>query len=239
MKRFFKILKVLFVITLIVFLYGFSAHRNTKKTIKKIDVSIVNDAHLFLSYETVNKMLKQKLETLKTQPKEVLFLNDLEAVLQANALVENAEVYIDIKGNLGVIITQKTPIARQIGGNETFYIDSQGGKMPLSKNYSASVPLVLGVTTKEDLKSVYKLAMLIRADAFLKKQIIGINKNKNNEFELSTRVGKAVVLVGNLDNMQHKLNNLKAYYINAIQNKSVNRYKKINLKYSNQVVCTK
>lgn len=239
MKSFFKISKILFVSALVIFLYGFSMNRNTKKVIKDIDVIIVNNSHLFLTYETVDKMLKQKLGRPNSQSKEILFLNDLEETLRANAFIENVEVFMNIKGRLGVVIKQKTPIARLINNRAAFYIDSRGGKMPLSDNYSASVPLISGVTTEEDLKLVHKLALFIQNDAFFKKQIIGIKKNSNNEFELKTRLGNAAVLLGNLNNMRNKLNNLKAYYLNAIQNKSINKYKKINLKYSNQVVCTK
>ena len=239
MKRFFKIVKVLFVSGLVVFLYGFSAHRNALKKIEHIAIKIENDSHLYVTKTTVNKMLKQKLESLKTPLKEGLFLNNLETALRANALVENAEVFRNIKGDLGVIIKQKTPLARVIGNKEVFYIDSNGGKMPLSKNFSASVPLVSGILYDDNLDSVYKLALYIQNDGFFKKQIIGINKDENNEFELNTRLGNALVELGNLENMQGKLNNLKAYYLNAIQNKSINKYKKINLKYNNQVVCTK
>jgi len=154
-------------------------------------------------------------------------------------VVENAKISRTIKGDLGVIIRQKTTIARILNSKNVYYLDSNGGKMPLSKNYSASVPLVLGISNENDLKLAFKLASYIYNDAFYKKQIIGITKNSNNEFELQTRLGKATILFGSINNMPLKLNNLKAYYLQAIQNKSVNKYKKINLKYSNQVVCTK
>jgi cell division protein FtsQ len=239
MKIFYKIFKILFVSALIVFLYSFSSIRNSYKLHNKVAIKITNDTHLFLPYKTVDKMLKQKINSYKSSVKEVVFLNDLENSLRANALVENAEVYRTIKGDLGVIIKQKTPIARLLNNKNVYYIDSKGGKMPLSKYYSAPVPLILGISNKNDFKLVYKLALYIYNDAFYKKQIIGITKNNNNEFELQTRLGSAKVLLGNLDNMELKMNNLKAYYLDAIQNKSVNRYKKINLKYSNQVVCTK
>jgi len=239
MKIFIKIFKVLFVSTLVVFLYSFSIIRNTHKPLGKVAVKITNDTHLFLPYKTVDKMLKQKIIASNSAAKEIVFLTDLEKYFQANALVENAEVYRTIEGNLGVVITQKTPIARILNSNTVYYLDSNGGKMPLSKNYSASVPLILGVSNKNDLKLVFKLASYIYNDAFYKKQIIGIIKKSNNEFELQTRLGKAAVLFGGIKNIPLKLNNLKAYYLQAIQNKSVNKYKKINLKYSNQVVCTK
>jgi cell division protein FtsQ len=239
MKIFIKIFKVLFVSVVIVFLYSFSMVRNTHKPLGKVSVKITNDTHLFLPYKTVDKMLKQKIITANSTTKEVVFLKDLEKYFQANALVENAEVYRTIEGNLGLIIKQKTPIARVLNNNNVYYLDSNGSKMPLSKNYSASVPLISGISNKNDLKQAFKLASYIYNDAFYKKQIIGITKNSNNEFELQTRLGRAKILFGSLDNMPLKLNNLKAYYLQAIQNKSVNKYKKINLKYSNQVVCTK
>jgi len=239
MKTIIKIVKILFVSALVVFVYGFSSTRNSAKQMGKINVKITNNKHLFLPYKVVNKMLKQKIKQAKSAVKEVVFLNDLEKFLKANSLVENAEVYRSIEGNIGVIVKQKTPIARVLNGNKAYYIDSKGGTMPLSKYYSANVPLVWGVSNKNDLKKVYKLTRYIFNDTFFKKQIIGIKKNINNEFELQTRLDKATVLLGNLDNMALKFNNLKAYYLEAIQNKSVNKYKKINLKYSNQVVCTK
>lgn len=239
MKIFIKILKVLFVSILVVFLYSFSIIRNSHKPLGKVAIKITNDIDLFLPYKTVDKMLKQKINEYNSTTKEVVFLKDLEKYFQANALVENAEVYRTIKGDLGVIIRQKTPIARVLNNNAVYYLDSNGGKMPLSKDYSASVPLILGISNENDLKLAFKLASYIYNDAFSKNQIIGVTKNINGEFELQTRLGKAEVLFGNLENMPLKLNNLKAYYLQAIQNKSVNKYKKINLKYSNQVVCTK
>ncbi len=239
MKIFIKIFKILIISGLIIFLYGFSAIRNTRKIPDKVAIKITNDTHLFLPYKTVDKMLKQKIQTYNSATKEVVFLNDLEKTLQANTLVENAEVYRTIKGDLGVVIKQKTPIARLLNNKNVYYIDSKGGKMPLSNNYSASVPLIEGVSNEKELKDAYNLALYIYNDAFYSKQIIGLRINSNKEFELKTRLGNAKVLLGSLDNMPLKLNNLKAYYLNAIQTKEVSKYKKINLKYSHQVVCTK
>ena len=39
--------------------------------------------------------------------------------------------------------------------------------------------------------------------------------------------------------LDKKINNLKAYYNKALKNNLLNSYSKVNLKFDNQVVCTK
>jgi len=239
MKRFFKYLKILFVLGLVVFVYGFSALRNAHKKINNIDIKIVNNKHLFITPKTVNKLLKQKLKTIKSNIKDGVFLNTLETAINQNKLVKKADVFIDVNGNLGVLIKQKTPIARVFNKTDTFYIDKMGKKMPMSTNYSADVPIISGISNNIELKKAYILSKFIYDDVFLKEQIIGINLNKNKEFELHIRANNALILLGKIDNLSQKLNNFKAYIMQANLNKWKKNYKKINLKYSNQVVCTK
>jgi len=234
-----KTFKILLVIGLVVFVYGFSAIRNEHKKISDIDIEIINNKHLFITPKTVNKLLKQKLETLKNNTKDGVFLNVLETAIGTNKLIKKVDVFIDINGKLGVLIKQKTPIARVLSKEESFYVDKTGNKMPLSTNYSASVPVILGITKMADLKKAYKLLKYIYEDAFLKAEITGIELNKNREFELFMRANNAQILLGNTDDLSQKLNNFKAYYLQANKNNWIKKYKKINIKYSNQVVCTK
>jgi len=234
-----KIFKILLVIGLVVFVYSFSAIRNEHKKINNIDIKIINNKHLFITPKTVDKLLKQKLKALKNNTKDGVFLNVLETAIGANKLIKKVDVFIDINGKLGVLIKQKTPIARVLSKEDSFYLDKTGNKMPLSTNYSASVLVILGITKTADLKAAYKLSKYIYEDAFLKAEITGIELNKNQEFEMFMRANNAQILVGNTDNLSQKLNNFKAYYLQANKNSWIKKYKKINIKYSNQVVCTK
>jgi len=47
------------------------------------------------------------------------------------------------------------------------------------------------------------------------------------------------VLVGNIDNLEVKLKNLKAFYQKAKKDNMLDIYKSVNLQFDNQVVCTK
>lgn len=239
MKRYIGYIKGLFLIVLIAFLFGFSSKRNKVKKIDDIKIMFENGDNLFITYEMVNKLLIQNYKELQSQPKENIFLNKLEKTLLSNEMIENAEVFLSIDGQLGAIITQKTPIARVNQDEQSYYIDSKGKKMPLSSNYSARVPIVEGISNGQVSNDTYTLAKMIYEDDFLKKQIVGIEQLENNEFILKTRIGDQIVELGDLRNIDIKIKKLKAFYQKTMQDKTLDKYKKINLVYNDQVVCTK
>ena len=57
--------------------------------------------------------------------------------------------------------------------------------------------------------------------------------------ELIPKVGKHKIIIGNVENIEQKLYNLKLFYINGLNQKGWENYSVINLKYQNQIVCTK
>ncbi|MDH3323239.1 MAG: hypothetical protein OEM04_09630 [Flavobacteriaceae bacterium] len=242
MKKYLQHIQFLLLIVLIGFLYGFAANRNSER--KNSDVKIVfkNGGSLFVSYETVNKLLIQNLGPLENQAKENINLNNAEQFVEKNQMIENAEIYQTINGELGVVITQRTPVLRVSNDLGSCYYDKHGEKMPLSENFSARIPLTTSKLDKENCKDIICLANKIKNDDFLKKQIIGINQIeglKSNQFELKTRVGDQVIIFGDLQRMESKIKNLKVFYQKIMSDGTLNNYKTINLKFNNQVVCAK
>ena len=45
--------------------------------------------------------------------------------------------------------------------------------------------------------------------------------------------------LGNVKNLDKKINNLKAFYQKNLKEKTLENYSKVNLQFDNQVVCTK
>ncbi len=238
MKKYIVYIKAVLFIGVVLFLFGFATHRNRAKEIDKVDLKFTNGDNLFIDYKTVNKLLIQNYGELKSQRKENIILRKLEHTLRSNEMIEDADVYLTIDGTIGATIKQRTPIARINDEGVAYYIDSKGDKMPLSSNYSARVPLLSGLTSKNS-KEVYKMAYLIFNDSFLQKQIIGIQINKKNEFSLSTRVGNQKIEFGRFDNIDAKFKKLKAFYQKALKDKTLDKYQTINLIFNKQVVCTK
>ncbi len=232
-------IKGIALLALIIFLYGFSNHKNDQEKVKKIEVQFEKGTNLFMNYQMVNKLLIQKNETPKNIAKSVIDLHKLESKVLAHPMVENAAVYLTVDGLLKARVKQRTPIARVITSNKSYYIDKQGETMPLSPNYSERVMLVFGVGNKKDDTKIYKLVTAILRDKILKNLCISIQKSDENEFILNTRIGNQKILVGNLKNLNQKLQNLKSFLNKSIGDKTINNYALINLKYNNQVVCTK
>jgi cell division protein FtsQ len=187
----------------------------------------------------VNKLLIQNNETVKNQAKSVIDLYELEKSVSKNLYVEKAVVFFTIGGALKSIIKQRTPIARIISRNNSYYIDKQGVKIPLSDNYSARVLLISGIKNEEESKEILPLVLYILEDNFLRKEIVGIEKLEENEFQFSVRSGNYKIDFGKLTNVDIKFKKLKAFYNKTFEDKIIENYKTINVKYHNQVVCTK
>ncbi len=239
MKKYIPFIKGVLLLCFVVFLYGFTSQRNNAKKIAKININFKNGDNLFVTYHTVNKLLIQSYEGLKNQPKESIFLDKLEETLLSNEMIEDAEVFVNVNGELGAVIKQKTPIARVNQNGSAYYIDSNGGEMPLSSSYSARVLIVEGVAKGAVSEELFKLVELIYKDNFLKKQIVGVEQVSTREFILKTRVGNQTVELGSLNQLDQKIKKLKVFYQKAINDKTLENYKTINLEYNNQVVCTK
>ena len=238
-KRFVKYLLFLLLIMGLGFLYSFSSAKNQQKKVSKILVQFEEGDNNFLTYSMVNKLLIQNKKTVQNQAKSVIDLYCLEKNVLKNPYVENAAVFLTVDGRLKTIIKQRTPVARIILKNDSYYIDKQGVKVPLSDSYSARVLLISGIKNEEDIEEVLSLVSLILEDNFLQKEIVGIAKLDVDEYQLAVRSGNYKIDLGKLSKVDIKFKKLKAFYNKTFEDKTIKNYKIINLKYHNQVVCTK
>ncbi len=220
-------------------LFSFSSNRNNSRIIlPDIVVNFYGQENLFISQTTVNKLLIQNKNDTPRVAKETLDLNRLEQRLKSNPMIKTANVSLSINGEIKADIVQKKPVVR-VSGTTSYYIDEDGLQMPLSKNHSARVPLATGIIDKNNLKNITVIANKIYNDAFLKTHIIEIRQEKNKTIILKPRLYDFEILIGNLETLDKKINNLKAFYQKAKKDKSLNSYSKVNLQFENQVVCTK
>lgn len=232
-------IKSLLLLALVVFLYGFSNQKNNGIKIHDISIEFEEGNNLFMNYQMVNKLLIQNGATVKNQAKSVIDLHLLEANVISHPMVEDAAVFLTVDGLLKARIKQRTPIARVLSSTKSYYIDKQAKKMPLSINHSARVLLITGDIKEGDIEKIHLLATTILKDDFFKKQLISIQKMQNNEFVLGTRIGGQKIFLGKIENLNHKFMNLKSFYSKTMADKTIDNYTSINLKYNNQVVCTK
>lgn len=232
-------LRLLLMFLLVIFLYSFSLYRNNKRKLIKSEVVFVGDNSLFIKKSSLDKMLIDNNDYASYIQKDELTLNALERRLISNQMIEKTDVFVSIDGVLKAVVKQKTPIVRMFDGDETFYIDYQGTKMPVSGNFTARVPLVSGKITDENRADLVELFKYIYEDDFLKKNIIAIQIMRNGGIKMLNRDYDYQIDFGSNINVEKKFKNYKAFFQKAYSDKVLSNYKIINLRFAQQVVCTK
>ncbi|MBT8263952.1 MAG: hypothetical protein KJN75_01310 [Muriicola sp.] len=219
-------------------LYSFSNKRSSAKKVQGIEIVFEGNDNLYITQGMVNKLLIQNYGSIKNVAKEKLVLNTIEKVIEANDMVKSAQVYLTVDGNLTSKILQRQPVGRVEGGTK-FYLDEDGTSMPLSKLHSARVPIITGDITGESLDDVFHILKYINQDDFLRKNVIGIHIQAIDRYQLKFRIDDFVVDLGDIQDLEAKFKNFKAFYAKAIKDKSLEDYAVVSLEFNNQVVCTK
>lgn len=169
-------------------------------------------------------------------------LDKMEKKITDIPFVKEAQCYKSPKGYLCVDITQRKPILRIKTPTQELYLDSEGGLMNTSTAFSAYVPVLLSEKTlnKSYLKKdIYEFAHYVYNDKFLNALVEQIYIDANGKVEMVPRVGSQIVVLGTTDNYLKKMERLKKLYVSGFSKVGWNKYKKIDLTYDNQAVCTK
>ncbi len=231
--------RIFLMIGLIMFLFSFTTNRNSNRKLVKTDVIFVGSDNVFIEAEAVNKLLIEKKSVVESIKKEQVDLNTLEKSLNNHNMIEKSEVFVTVDGVLKAVITQKTPIVRVITETGSFYIDYEGNKMPLSDIQSARIPLVSAANDQVEKKEVQDLFRYIFDDEFLRKNIIGMEILPNGGVKLANRNYSYVIDFGKPQSIERKFANYKAFFQKASADSTLLQYKRVNLKFTQQVVCTK
>ena len=237
MKRSIEVLKFIFLLGLMAFLFSFSKNRNDGRKLSKIDIEFLDENSPFITYNSVNKLLIQNQPNVTGIGKETLVLKKMEQRLRENPMVRDAQVYVSIDGTLGAKIEQRNPIGR-VSASPDYYLDADGKRMPLSNVYSARVPIITGVS-KNNFSELAPLLLKINEDEFMKLSVVGLNQNTNGDIDLELRKMDFKVLLGKPVNIDKKFQNFKAFYKKTKQDSTLYGYKTVNLKFESQVIATK
>jgi len=229
-----KILLVLILIFSIGILYA-SNMKNKSRIINKIHVKIIPNSSYFISADSIQNSINKYILTSK----DSISLSRIEQEIDKNTYIEKSQVYMKIGQELKIDIKQKEPIARVITTDSIFYLDKNSNFMSLSKLKSSNVPVVFGFNENSDLKYLTEISLIIKKDEFLNKNISQIFIKDDQKIDLKIRGNSTIIEFGNNNRLKNKIQNLKAFYNRAISKNEIDKYKKINLRFENQVVVVK
>lgn len=220
-------------------LLAFANSRNNARYIEQIDVKLLSSNNHFITQESVEKLIIQTFPRDSKIVNSELNLKKIEDKLNKHASIAQSEVFVDVDGKLHAEVTQKKAIARVINGSQSYYIDENGDKMPLSNQFSAHVPIVYGQLKPKNKEVFSKLLNQISEDEFLKTTITGIQINTDQSLIFTVRDYDYLVEFGHMKEIEKKFDNYKAFIHYSKNDTIIGYYKNVNLRFTEQVVCTK
>ena len=220
----------------------FTSHQTRSEIVcNNIEIKIDTRADLFfVSEEMVVDLVVENQDSLVGKSFKDINIFLLEENLNKHPYIDKAELYLTFSGKLCIDVKQRKPIARVFEENQSFYFDSQIVPIPLSDRYTARVLHVycdeITPSRKEKLSTILKS---ISEDDFLKAQITALEFDENDEVIMYPRIGDHKIVLGSALNLTKKFEKLKVFYRSGLEKVGWDRYSHINLKFDNQVVCTK
>lgn len=237
-------------------------YENRQNTIcRKIDISISDeDMNKFLKKDDIFRVLEKYKVKMIGMPIDSINTFLAEQLINKSRAVRASAAYTTIDGKLNIEVIQRRPILRVTNQRlQNYYLDETGHLIPMLKQYSAYTLIANGYITepfdvtvernifasKKDsiimpniIYDLFNISNFINNDDFWRSQIEQIYVNKNGEMELIPRVGSQTIIFGKSNDMIVKFRKLKAMY-RAFNEIGWNQYKTINLKFKDQVICTK
>ena len=258
MKKFWRIMKkVLLVATvlsaaaLFVVVLTSAIKKQNQLVCRNIQVKIDYDSGLaFLNEAEIKDKINYMCGgSITGKPLTGIDFRALEITLKKNPFVSNAEVFANQEQDVVVDIVQKRPIMRVINNDGvSYYISEKNERIPVSDNFTSHVAIALGnVAMHKDTKrdsavqaALYKLILFVRKDDFLNALVDQVYVLENGDMEVIPKIGGQTIRFGAVDeNLAEKFDRLKIFYNEGLRKVGWDKYKTIDLRYKDQVVCEK
>jgi cell division protein FtsQ len=255
MKKFWNILKKVLIVagsiaSVIAFFMLMIAANEHQEAILFSKLNINIDHHkglFFVSDEDVENTFQMLYPDSQISIVDV-DLNKFERLIENNPFIEEVEVFADMKGTVSIAVIQKQPVIRIINNNGvSYYFDEKGDKMPVSDNFTLRVPVATGFIETADnpvrdsvvKKQLFDLISFIRDDEFLLALCEQIDVNEKGEFEIIPKFSIHRFLIGDASELGQKFKRMKIFYNEVMKSDTVQNFNIVNLKYNNQIICTK
>ena len=185
-------------------------------------------------------------------------LHRISNILKANPFIADADVLADISGKVRVEVMLRRPVMRleNLQGND-YYIDEDGWLIPVNPGHPVRVVIASGylrdkIPVSADgkvqvsslakgsiLPALYRMAMIIDHSDFLKKLIAQVWVGNNEDIVLSPVIGDYKIRFGKPADLQEKFDKLETFLREGAGNTGWIDYRSVDLRYDNQIICSK
>lgn len=252
MKRLIWVVLGIFIIGLIVFFVEF---QQKSKRCMGIIVKLDEKAEYpFFNEQDIKDLITLKgVDNIEGMNFSEINLKGLEKRVMKNRLINNCQVFRDLSGNLVVSIVQQRPVGRlisisdtdqQINASQGGYLTETGEIVPLSGRFAARTVLVSGefFVKKQNLtsqkgKQLIDFLKALQKKPFWKAQVAEVIVSNDSELTLIPQVGQHQIDFGLPEDFEVKFEKLKIFYKNILPLKGWEKYKRVSVKFRNQIVC--
>lgn len=231
--------------------YAFVDGKKQAVVCKNIKVIIDNGEDFpFLESEDIKSIVLNCGEKVIGKQIDKINTHKIKHVLSRNSAIKSINIFTTIDETLNVEIRQRHPVLRVQCTNARFYIDDSGYVFSLLPKPNLHVPIVTGTIptaiannyagyipkNEKFLTNLYEFAVFLQKNQFWNSMIEQINIS-NGKVELIPQIANHIVVLGNPENFNAKLNKLQKFYKNAMPAIGWDKYRIINIEYKNQIIC--
>lgn len=240
MRRVLKIASWVFGIAAFMFLVAFEQVGEEQSLVKNIEIELIQpDNQLFLNKNDILELIEQQDDSILFRSVNAINTAMLEESLENQPFIADAEVFSTLDGLLSVQVEQKQAIARVIGNNKHYYLDAEGHPFPVTKMFSATVPVFTGMQDSTSLHNAFYLLNTIKSSSYFSNWLAEIHTKSNKEIELIPLTGNHRILFGTTEDAQEKLRKLQGFYTTVVTEQNLNDWKTLNVAYNKLLVSTK
>jgi cell division protein FtsQ len=213
--------------------------RNEK--VENIRVELVDSTDFrFVSRDDVISHLKLHGFRITGMSLDSVNRSAIKNVIKDIPEVRDAVVYFTPDDELHIRIWQRRPIVRIKSGRLDYYLDENNLPIPFSPRFTPKVLIITGqIDVRMAQEKLYDLAVFISQDPFYAALVQEIYVDNRENLEIIPRIGDQRIFFGHADDYEWKFIKLRTFYEKALPSLGWDKYKSIDLRYSDQVVCKK
>lgn len=207
---------------------------------KGVEISIHDKGYGAISAEEIEELIHRKHGKFTGVPLDKIDCEKLELLINSLSVVEKCQCFKTHKGLVGINISCKIPIlhAYDVSGRE-FYIDKKGDIIE-GINNAVYLPVASGFINRDMAKNeLLTLAEFMQENRFWNEQVEQIFFTAQGNIILIPRIGSHTIELGKIDNIEKKLKKLRKFYEKGLNTIGWDKYKRINIEFEEQVICTK
>lgn len=261
MKKILQIAFWMIIFAGIMVIFGFAVAEQKKVTCTGLEIKL-NGAEKpgFIDTQDIRRIILQLYNPIEGRILDSINTELIARELNRNPYLKDVSIIKTLSGLIKLELSRTEAMVRVVNTRgDAFYLSTEGYVMPISLKYIPKTLIVTGFITeipdpyakikynltdgnahdKSVLPKIHLVAGKLANHLVFNRSIEQVYVTNRGEFEMIPASGNHIILLGDADNLDHKLENLLAFYQAGMPKLKEEDYKIVDLKYKDQVVCKK